>query len=44
MNAGDSAILIARHFSVDVDVLLAVNGVINRNRVYVGQVLNIPGA
>jgi LysM repeat protein len=41
---GDSAILIARQFGVEVNDLLAENGVVNRNRVYVGQVLNIPGA
>jgi LysM repeat protein len=41
---GDSAIAIARRLGVDVDELLAVNGVANRNRVYAGQVLSIPGA
>jgi LysM repeat protein len=40
---GDSAILIARRFGVDVDTLLAANGVANRNRVYAGQTLTIPG-
>ena len=30
-------------FGVDVDDLLAANGVANPNRVYVGQVLTIPG-
>jgi LysM repeat protein len=44
VKAGDSAIHIARQFGVDVDALLAANGVPNRNRVYVGQVLSIPGA
>jgi LysM repeat protein len=44
VKAGDSAIGIARQFGVDVDALLAANGVVNRNRVYVGQVLTIPGA
>jgi LysM repeat protein len=39
---GDSAILIARRFGVDVDVLLTANGVANRNRVYAGQTLTIP--
>ena len=39
---GDSAILIARHFGVDVDLLLTANGVANRNRVYAGQTLTIP--
>jgi LysM repeat protein len=39
---GDSAILIARRFGVDVDLLLTANGVVNRNRVYVGQTLAIP--
>jgi LysM repeat protein len=41
---GDSAIIIARNFGVDVDDLLATNAVVNRNRVYVGQVLTIPDA
>ncbi|HLZ25986.1 MAG TPA: LysM peptidoglycan-binding domain-containing protein, partial [Chloroflexota bacterium] len=41
---GDSAIHIAKQFGVDVNSLLAANGVVNRNRVYVGQVLSIPGA
>jgi len=44
VKAGDSAIHIARQFGVDVDALLAANAVPNRNRVYVGQVLDIPGA
>jgi LysM repeat protein len=44
VKAGDSAIHIARQFGVDVDALLAANGVPNRNRVYIGQVLDIPGA
>jgi len=44
VKAGDSAIHIARQFGVDVDALLAANSVPNRNRVYVGQVLDIPGA
>ena len=39
---GDSAILIARRFGVDVDELLTVNRVANRNRVYAGQTLTIP--
>lgn len=41
---GDSAIGIARQFGVDVDALLSANGVADRNRVYVGQVLVIPAA
>jgi LysM repeat protein len=41
---GDSAIIIARNFGVNVDDLLATNAVVNRNRVYVGQVLRIPEA
>jgi LysM repeat protein len=40
---GDSAIGIARQFGVSVEELLAANGVTNRNRVYVGQSLTIPG-
>jgi LysM repeat protein len=40
---GDSAVRIARRFGVDVDVLLAANGVQDRNRIYAGQVLTIPG-
>jgi LysM repeat protein len=43
VKAGDSAITIARRLGVDVDELLATNAVLNRNRVYVGQVLTIPG-
>ena len=43
VKAGDSAIGIARRFGVSVDDLLASNGVTNRNRVYVGQTLVIPG-
>jgi LysM repeat protein len=43
VKAGDSAIIIARKLGVSVDDLLATNGVVNRNRVYVGQVLTIPG-
>jgi LysM repeat protein len=39
---GDSAILIARRFGVNVDELLATNNVANRNRVYAGQTLTIP--
>jgi LysM repeat protein len=39
---GDSAILIARQFDVDVDLLLTANGVVNRDRVYTGQTLTIP--
>ena len=42
VQAGDSAIIIARQFNVDLDTLLAANNVANRNRVYVGQVLLIP--
>jgi LysM repeat protein len=42
VKVGDSAIAIARQFGVDVDDLLAANGVVNRNRIYVGQVLTIP--
>jgi LysM repeat protein len=41
---GDSAITIARQFGVDVNELLAANGIVNRNRVYVDQVLALPGA
>jgi LysM repeat protein len=40
---GDSATTIARLFNVDVDALLAANGVQNRNRIYAGQTLAIPG-
>jgi LysM repeat protein len=39
---GDSAIGVARRLGVDVEDLLAANGVANRDRVYVGQVLTIP--
>ena len=44
VRAGDSAIGIARQFGVDLDALLATNRVVDRNRVYVGQVLTIPAA
>jgi len=44
VKAGDSAITIARKLGVDVEQLLTTNAVFNRNRVYVGQVLTIPGA
>jgi len=40
---GDSAIGIARATGVEVDDLLAVNAIANRDRIYVGQVLTIPG-
>jgi len=40
---GDSAIGIARQLGIDVDYLLAANGIADRNRIYVGQVLTIPG-
>ncbi len=40
---GDSAIGIARQFGVDVDELLAINTVANRNRIYAGDVLTLPG-
>jgi LysM repeat protein len=39
---GDSAIGIARELGVDVDQLLAANGVSNRNRIYAGQILTVP--
>jgi LysM repeat protein len=39
---GDSAIGIARELGVDVDELLAANGVVNRNRIYAGQLLTVP--
>jgi LysM repeat protein len=42
VKAGDSAITIARRLGVNVDELLTANGVVNRNRVYVGQVLMVP--
>jgi len=44
VKAGDSAITIARQLGVNVDDLLSANGVVNRNRVYVGQVLTVPEA
>ncbi len=40
---GDSAIGIARKFGVDEGALLDANAITNPNRVYVGQVLTIPG-
>lgn len=40
---GDSAIKIARRFGVDEGDLLQANSISNPNRVYVGQVLTIPG-
>jgi LysM repeat protein len=39
---GDSAIGIARQLGVDLDELLAANGVANRNRIYAGQLLTVP--
>jgi LysM repeat protein len=39
---GDSAIAIARELGLDVDTLLTANGVADRNRIYVGQVLIVP--
>jgi LysM repeat protein len=39
---GDSVIRIARQFGLDVNALVAANGVVNRNRVYIGQLLSIP--
>jgi len=42
VKTGDSAITIARQLGVNVDDLLTANGVVNRNRVYVGQVLTVP--
>ena len=41
---GDSAFRIARNFGVDQQALLDANGITNPNRVYVGQVLTIPGS
>ena len=40
---GDSAIGIARKLGVDVDMMLALNGVSDRNRIYADQILTIPG-
>jgi membrane-bound lytic murein transglycosylase D len=40
---GDNATAIARRFGVGVEDLLAVNHIRNRNRISVGQVLQIPG-
>jgi LysM repeat protein len=40
---GDSAIGIARQLGIDVTELLAANGIADRNRIYAGQVLTIPG-
>jgi LysM repeat protein len=41
---GDSALIIAYKFGVDVNELLAINAIVNRNRVYAGQVLTLPRA
>jgi LysM repeat protein len=41
---GDSAFKIARRFGIDEGALLEANNISNPNRVYVGQVLTIPGA
>jgi hypothetical protein len=41
---GDSAFLIARRFGVSQSELLAANGIANPNRVYIGQVLEIPAS
>jgi LysM repeat protein len=40
---GDSAIGIARKLGVDVDAMLAANGISDRNRIYQDQILTIPG-
>lgn len=41
---GDSAIRIARRLGVDQDELMSANGISNANRIYAGQVLQVPGA
>jgi membrane-bound lytic murein transglycosylase D len=40
---GDSIDLIARRFGVDQGELLSLNSIANRNRIYPGQVLELPG-
>jgi LysM repeat protein len=40
---GDSAIGIARQLDIDVNDLLTANGIADRNRIYAGQILTIPG-
>jgi len=40
---GESAIAIARQFGIHVDDLLAANHLANRDRIYAGQTLTIPG-
>jgi membrane-bound lytic murein transglycosylase D len=41
---GDSIELIARRLRVDQAALLAANGINDRNRIFAGQVLRVPGA
>ena len=41
---GDTLLLIARHFGVDLYTLAAVNGIANLNYITAGQVLNIAAA
>ncbi len=41
---GDTLLLIARHFGVDLYTLAYVNGIANVNHIYTGQVLNIAAA
>jgi len=40
---GDTLYRIAMRYGVDLDELISVNGITNRNRIYRGQVLIIPG-
>lgn len=42
VQAGDTLSMIARRFGVNMTVLAQVNGIVNPNRIYVGQVLRIP--
>jgi membrane-bound lytic murein transglycosylase D len=43
VRSGDSVALIARRFGVAEDVLLALNGISDRNRIFAGQELRIAG-
>jgi LysM repeat protein len=42
--SGDTLSRIAQRFSITVDAIVAANGIVNPNLIYVGQTLTIPGA
>lgn len=43
VKSGDTLTTIARKFNTTVEALVASNGIKNKNLIYVGQVLNVPG-